>query len=224
MQGRDTSGAAGRAVRVLIADDDELFRAGLRAMLEAEGLDVVGEARRGEDALKLTTRLAPDVVLISLELQGISGTAATQAITEAAPDVKVVALTVTAEPTEVMNALIAGADGYLAKDESVEAVAAGMVRAAAAGEALLSARTTHALIERLRELGPTGPEAVQPKLSERELEVLRLMVEGRENAEIAAALYISPETVKHHVRHILHKLDAQNRVQAAVRAVRAGLV
>jgi DNA-binding NarL/FixJ family response regulator len=218
-------GFSGDEIRVLIADDQDVFRAGLRAMLEHNGLEVVGEARDSDEALRLVTIVAPDVVLMSLDMPRTSGLAATRQMAAAAPHVQVVVLTATLEAGTVIDALVAGACAYLPRDESGEALAAGVVRMAAAGTPLLSPRTARALIERLREVSPQpwAADAIRAKLSDRELDVLRLMVAGNDNAAIAAALFISSETVKHHVSSVLHKLGVQNRVQAAVEAVRAGM-
>jgi DNA-binding NarL/FixJ family response regulator len=195
-------------------------------MLERKGLQIVGEARDGEEALRLVMVTTPDVVLMSLDMPGMSGTEATRRLATAAPDVQIVVLTATLEPDRVIDALVAGACAYLPRNESVEALAAGTVRMAAAREPLLSPRTAWALIERLREVSanPEAADAIRAKLSERELEVLALIVEGKDNAAIAAGLFISPETVKRHVASILHKLGVENRLQAAVEAVRAGVV
>jgi len=222
MAGRD--GGLEGDVRILIADGEDLFRAGLRLMLERQGLHVLGDARTVDDALSATTRLSPDVVLVDLKL-GASVTELVHAIVDRAPATRVVLLAGDLDATELIDALAAGACGFLAKDESTEHIVAGIVRAAATGQWLLSERTTRAMIARLHELSanrakPAGMGALSP----RELEVLRLIVEGEDNLEIAEALCISVQTVKHHVSMILCKLQVQNRLQAAVRAVRAGVV
>jgi DNA-binding NarL/FixJ family response regulator len=214
------------AVRVAIVDGEELFRAGLRAMLETQGLQVVGEARRAAETLSLVRRTAPDVVLLSLESPGTAGREATRRLKEVAPETSVVAVTDTLDQNEVIDALAAGASAYVARDDAIETILAGVVRAAAAGEPLLSARTTRALIDRLRQLSAERMrgEALRATLSPREVEVLRLVAEGQDNGDIARLLYISPHTVKHHVRTICDKLGAHNRIEAAVRAARAGIV
>jgi DNA-binding NarL/FixJ family response regulator len=211
-------------VRVLIVDGQDLFRAGLRLMLERQGIHVIGDARTVDGALWFTSRLSPEVVLVDLAL-GASPTELVHAIIERAPAAKVVLLAADLDASEVVDALAAGACGYLAKDESAERIVAGIVRAAATGQWLLSERTTRAMIARLRDLSanratPAGIAALSP----RELEVLALIVDGKDNLEIAEALCISMQTVKHHVSTILCKLQVQNRLQAAVQAVRAGVV
>jgi DNA-binding NarL/FixJ family response regulator len=225
-KGLRRDGTNGANIRVLVVDDQDLFRAGLRALLESEGVQVVAETGSGDKALELAVRVVPDVVLLTLNMTEARGAEALRRMHEAAPDVKIIALTDTPDPGEVIDALTAGACGYLAKDESGETIAAGIVRAAAAGEPLLSARTTEALIDRLRALSNQRIRAdvLRAKLSPREIEVLALIAEGQDNGEIARLLFISPHTVKHHVRTICEKLGVQKRVEAAVWAARAGLV
>jgi DNA-binding NarL/FixJ family response regulator len=211
---------------VLLVDDQDLFRAGLRALLESEGVRVVAEAGTGDRAFELAVRVVPDVVLLDIDMSQTRAADAMARIRQAAPDAKIIALTDTSDPNEVIDALTAGACGYLAKDDSIETIVAGIVRAAAAGEPLLSGRTTWALIDRLRQLNAerVAGKGLRDVLSARELEVLALIAKGNDNAQIAGLLFISPHTVKHHVHAICEKLGAQNRVQAAVRAARAGVV
>lgn len=213
-------------IRVLIAAPQPLFRSGLRTMIEAEDMRVVAEAGTGADALDLVAGLRPDVVLVDAELPDLPGRELTLRLAELAPGARAVALLARTDPDEVLDALQGGAHGYLPKDESVQTLVGGIIRAAVAGLPLLSARTTRALLDRLRErqVGQAHGNAIKAALSERELEVLALIADGRDNAAIAAALFISRDTVKHHVHNILAKLGVENRVQAAVAAVRAGLV
>ena len=217
---------ADSALRVVIVDDEELFRAGLRAMLELQGLEVIAEASRADEALEIVPRAAPDVVLISLDAPGMPAGEATRRLVDAAPRTTVVALSGTRDARDVLDVLIAGACCDLAKAESAEERAGEIVRAAAAGETVLSPATARAVVDRLRELtrAHRAADAIGATLSSRELEVLRLIAEGNGNAEIGAVLFISPQTVKHHVTAICRKLGAENRVQAAVRAIRAGLI
>ena len=217
-------GGTGRNIRVLVVDDEDLFRMGLRSLLRTAGIDVVADARTGDEAAALAARFDPDVVLLGLDGSPIAR-AATWRIAEVAPGAKIIALTDTPEPNDVVDALAAGASGYLAKNDSIETIVAGIVRAAAAGEPLLSSRTTQALIDRLRALSARGMRggALEGKLSPRELEVLALVAEGHDNGEIADLLFISPHTVKRHVHTICEKFGVHNRIQAAVRAARAGL-
>jgi DNA-binding NarL/FixJ family response regulator len=214
------------APRVLVVDDHRLFRGGLRDVLEESGIGIAGEADSGEEAVELAAALSPDVVIMDLKLPGISGAEATRRLLAAEPNLSVLVLTVSAEGEDIDAALAAGARGYLLKDASARELVAG-VRAAAAGEAALSPAVASRLVASLRDTrrardASSGPDPVD--LSARELEVLRLISEGLENTQIAQALYISPETVKDHVSNILLKLGVENRIQAAVYAVRAGLV
>jgi NarL family two-component system response regulator LiaR len=223
-----TAGASGAdsALRVMIVDDEELFRAGLRSMLEVAGVRVVGEAARPEEALEIVPGSRPDVVVLSLDARGMPATEATRRLVRVAPGTGVLALTGGQDPDAVIDALVAGATGYLAKGESEKIRAADAVRAAAAGELVLAGDTARAAVERLRRLSAVheAADGIRATLSERELDVLRLLVDGKDNGEIGAALFISAMTVKHHVKAICRKLGADNRTQAAVRAVRAGIV
>jgi DNA-binding NarL/FixJ family response regulator len=214
-----------RPVRVAIVDDHDVFRGGLATLLAGEdGIEVVGEASTGEEGLELVARLAPDVAVMDLSLPGISGVEATRRLCATAPFTHVLVLSISAEESDITEAVHAGACGYLLKDASIDDIVAG-VRAAAGGEAVLSPRVATWLLERLRSASP-APDAVRrgAELTEREIEVLRLLAQGSENREIARALYISPQTAKNHVSSILAKLEVENRIQAAVFAVRAGLV
>ena len=210
-----------RPLRVLLVDDHTFFRAGLRSMLEAEGIDVV-EARSGEAAIGLAGTAAPDVVLMDLHMPGISGIEATRRLAEGA-GAPVVMLTMSAEDDHVVAAVRAGARGYLLKDADVAEIVAG-ARAAAAGCSWITPRVSSALVHEVRTSGRPAPGGTAAaELSDREREVLRLIADGRDNADIGSAMHISPATVKNHVTSILAKLHAANRVEAAVYAVRNGL-
>ena len=211
-------------VRVVLVDDHALFRNGLRELLEERGVDVVAEAADGETAVEVVRDLAPDVVVMDIAMPGMSGVEATMEVRAAAPSAKVIMLTVSADEHDVEGAIFAGACGYVLKDAAVEEIVAG-VRAAAAGDALLSPRIAAGILERARaNAAPSLPDSAQAKLTERESEVLSLMAEGKENAEIAEELFISPHTVKNHVSNILGKLESQTRIEAAVKAARGRLV
>jgi NarL family two-component system response regulator LiaR len=209
-------------IRVVLVDDHDLFRRGLRELLEEQGLRVVGEAADGEEAVRLAAHAAPDVVVMDLSLPRASGVEATHRLAAASPASNVLVLTISADEASVIEAIEAGACGYLLKDASAVEIAAG-VRAAAAGESLLSPRIAGRLLDRVRGPRAEGQPGQRAELSERELEVLRLLAEGSDNDEIAEALVISPRTVKNHVSSILAKLHLENRIQAAVYAVRRGL-
>jgi DNA-binding NarL/FixJ family response regulator len=185
---------------------------------------VIGEASSGPDAIALAVRSRPDVVVMDLNLPRQSGIEATRELVATQPDARVLVLTVEAGGRSVLEALIAGACGYLLKDATIEEIAAG-VRAAAAGQSFVSPRVGHHVLERLRgQAGArNGPAADETKLSERELDILRLVAEGCDNDDIAERLFLSPRTVKNHVSSILAKLEMDNRVQAAVYAVRKGI-
>lgn len=210
--------------RVLLVDDHDLFRTGLHSLLEEEGIEVVGEAARGTDALVELRNVAPDVVVMDLNMPGISGVEATRQMAMIAPLTRVLVLTISDEDADVMDAIVAGACGYLLKDASIEELVAG-IRAAARGESLVSPAIAAKVLKRLRATVPAPHEAAPPptELSERETQVLRLIANGKDNAQIAADLHISPKTVKNHISNILMKLQIENRIQAAVFAVRSGL-
>jgi DNA-binding NarL/FixJ family response regulator len=211
--------------RVLVVDDHDLFRTGLVNLLSDQGVSVVGEAATGETALRLVQELAPDVVVMDLNMPGISGVDATREIATVAPRTRVVVLTISADGGDVVDAVMAGACGYLLKDSSVQQLVNG-IRAAAAGDSLISPQIAAKVLELLRAQTTASPRAAgaATDLSDRELEVLKLIAIGKDNAEIAQALFISPKTVKNHISNILMKLQIENRIQAAVYAVRAGLV
>jgi DNA-binding NarL/FixJ family response regulator len=219
------SDGAGQQVGVLIVDDHDLFRAGLATMLQAEdGIEVLAQASRGKLGVQLAVELKPDVVLMDLRMPDLDGVEATRTIVERQPQARVIALTVATEDDDIAAALLAGACGYLGKDAPIGELAAA-IRAAARGESWLSPRAADAMLAKLRrehveEVTQTdGLELLSP----RELEILRLVARGMENAEIASALNISPRTAKNHLSSVLSKLGMTNRVQAATYAVRHGL-
>jgi NarL family two-component system response regulator LiaR len=211
--------------RVLLVDDHDLFRTGLRNLLEEEGVDVVGEAGAGEEALRHVRELQPDVVVMDLNMPGMTGVEATKKIIAHAPLTRVVVLTISDQDSDVLEAIFAGACGYLLKDASIEDVMRG-IQAAAIGESLISPTIAGKVLERVRAAtaSPGAAEAIRAELSEREIEVLKLIANGKDNAQIAADLHISPKTVKNHISNILMKLQIENRIQAAVYAVRSGIV
>jgi DNA-binding NarL/FixJ family response regulator len=211
-------------LRVLLVDDHDLFRTGLRNLLEEQGVQVVGEASGGADALRVVREIAPDVVVMDLNMPGMTGVEATREITAVAPLTRVVVLTISDEDDDVMDAIVAGACGYLVKDSSIEELMRG-IHAAAVGESLISPPIASKVLQRMRAVTlDQGAETIRAELSERELDVLRLIANGKDNAEIAEALHISPKTVKNHISNILMKLQIENRIQAAVYAVRSGIV
>jgi DNA-binding NarL/FixJ family response regulator len=216
--------ADGDRLRVLLVDDHDLFRTGLRNLLEEQGVQVVGEAASGSDALRIVREIAPDVVVMDLNMPGMSGVEATREITAIAPLTRVVVLTISDQDDDVMDAIVAGACGYLVKDSSIEELMRG-INAAAIGESLISPPIASKVLQRMRAVTlDQGAETIRAELSDRELDVLRLIANGKDNSEIAEALHISPKTVKNHISNILMKLQIDNRIQAAVYAVRSGIV
>jgi len=212
-------------VRVLIVDDHDLFRSGLRNLLEDEGVHIVGEAAAGHEALEIVREVAPDVVVMDLNMPGMGGVEATRHISTVAPLTRVVMLTISDQDNDVIDAILAGACGYLLKDSSIQELITG-IRAASRGESLISPTIAAKVLQRVR-ASSTQPEiesTIRAELSEREIEVLKLIANGKDNAMIAAELHISPKTVKNHISNILMKLQIDNRIQAAVYAVRSGIV
>jgi DNA-binding NarL/FixJ family response regulator len=209
---------------ILLADDQELVRTGLRMILSAEeDLEVVGEAVDGRQAVDLAHALRPDVVLMDIRMPVLDGIAATSRITGTLRDVKVVMLTTFDRSQLVYDSLLAGASGFLLKDAPAEQLVGG-VRAVARGEELLAPRITRRLIEEFTRAGRQGRPPGYDQLTERETEVLGLVARGRSNAEIAAELYVSVQTVKTHVARLLAKLGLRDRVQVVVLAYEHGLV
>ena len=215
------TGHSNDRVRVLVVDDDEHFRAGLAELLTAHGLDVVATAGNARDAVDVSRMLRPDVVLMDVEMPGRNGIEATPGVLAACPEARVVMLTVSGDGTDVLEALLAGATGYLVKGTAPAALVAG-IRAAAAGDALLSPGLATKLLGRMQAVAPVAARS-GALLSERELEVLRLLAAGKANADIARELFLSPYTVRNHISNILSKLQIANRTEAAAYAIRSGL-
>jgi DNA-binding NarL/FixJ family response regulator len=207
----------------MVVDDHELFRGGLVGLLEERGIRVVAEAAMAREALEMLDERNPDVILMDLNMPGMSGVEALQRLTAIAPLKRVVVITVMADEESVMDALLAGACGYVLKDQPIDQIVES-IRAAARGESLLSPRIASRLVRRLREPEDTDTHGTDPQLTGRELEVLQLVAQGVDNQEIAKSLYLSEHTVKNHVSNILLKLQVENRLQAAVRAVRGRMV
>jgi DNA-binding NarL/FixJ family response regulator len=211
-------------VRVLIVDDDDLMRAGLRAVLSSDAtVEVVGEAGDGAEAPGAARRLRPDVVLMDIRMPGVDGIAATRDVLEAAPETRVVILTTFEEDDYIFGALGAGASGFLLKRTRPEDLIAA-VHTIAAGDSLLAPSVTRRVIERMA----TAPAPVRPgrrleSLTPRERDVLELVARGLSNGEIATELVIEESTVKTHVKRILGKLGARDRVQAVIAAFEGGL-
>ena len=214
---------ASDAIRVVICDDHALFRRGLTMVLADEpGIEVVGEAEDGDAAVAAAEELAPDVVLMDVRMPKRSGIEATRAIAELVPTARIVMLTVSDEEEDLYEAVKAGAAGYLLKEISIEEVAEA-IRSVMTGQSLITPSMASKLLAEFSNLSKKAEarNAVPaPRLTERELEVLRLVAQGMSNKEIATELYISENTVKNHVRNILEKLHLHSRMEAVVYAVR----
>jgi NarL family two-component system response regulator LiaR len=205
-------------INILIVDDHSVVRQGLKMFLGLDPeLNVVGEAANGVQALEMAKQLKPDVVLMDLMMPIMDGVTATQEIRRKLPDVEVIALTSVLEDASVVGAVRAGAIGYLLKDTQAEELCRA-IKAAASGQVQLSPQAAARLVREVR--APESPES----LTERETDVLRLLATGKANKEIAMALHVSETTVKTHVSNILMKLGVSSRTQAALHAVRIGLV
>ena len=229
----DVEGPSGTApdardgIRVMICDDHALFRRGLIMVLESEdGVEVVGEAEDGEDAIAKAAELAPDVILMDVRMPRVSGIDATRAIADVVPTAKILMLTVSDEEEDLYEAIKAGATGYLLKEISIEEVASA-IRSVVNGQSLISPSMASKLLNEFTNLAKKADErqaVPTPRLTERELEVLKLVAQGMSNREIAGELYISENTVKNHVRNILEKLHLHSRMEAVVYAVREKLL
>ncbi len=214
-------------LRVLIADDHPLLRGGLRALLRAvPGTAVVGEAATGEDAIALAAELQPDVIVMDLQMPGVSGIDATRRILDTSPHIGVLVVTMFEDDYSVFAAMRAGAKGYVLKDTDEEDILHA-IRALGKGEAIFSPAVAQRVIDFFTgtrsEIGQAVPARAFPELTDREREVLDLIAQGLSNPEIASRLYLSPKTVRNHISNIYAKLQVADRAQAIVRAREAGL-
>ena len=212
-------------MRILLADDHALFRSSLRSLLEARGVEVVGEASDGRQAVDLAGRLRPDLVLMDISMPVLSGIEATRQLTAHASEVKVVILTASMEDEDLFEALRAGAHGYLLKNLEADSFF-GLLDRALAGEAALSPQLSRKVLHAFTKRETARPQHEDPDaLTDREREVLELMVDGvTSNRHLAKRLDVSENTVKFHVRNILDKLHLHNRAQAVSHALRHGMV
>lgn len=211
-----------KAGRVLIVDDQTLFRTGLTSLLsEDERVDVVGQALDGSDAVKQALRLKPDVVLMDIKMPNLDGIEATRQIVEALPETKVLILTTFESDSQVIQALKAGASGYVLKDSSVTAIVSSIV-AVMSGERVMASAVANRVLEMLT--GTTTPKEFYDGLTNREIEILKLLASGMANKQIAYRLKISEKTVRNHVSNTYEKLGIYDRSQAVLYAVKKGLV
>jgi DNA-binding NarL/FixJ family response regulator len=211
-------------MRILVADDHSLFRDGLTSLLKASGFEIAGEVGDGEQAVRETLRLKPDIVLMDLNMPGMNGLQALRQIRAAAPSTKVVMLTVSDRSQDLVEAIESGAYGYLLKSLDSQSFIASM-RGLEEGKAPISGEmTSHLLAHIAQQAGSTNlMSESKPVLSEREIDILRLIAHGMKNKAIADDLKISENTVKYHLKHILQKLNLKNRAEAAAYAVQSGL-
>ena len=212
-------------IRVLVVDDQELFRRGLVMLLAVEpGVEVVGEAGDGVAGTQLAATVAPDVVLLDVRMPKRSGIDACRAIKEAVPSAKIIMLTASEEEADLYEAVKSGASGYLVKDSSIDEVAQA-VRVVADGQSLISPSMAVKLIDEFKQMSRPQPDSVPGlRLTERELEVLRLVAKGLNNREVAKQLFISENTVKTHAARVFAKLSAKRRTQAVQLAKEAGII
>jgi DNA-binding NarL/FixJ family response regulator len=213
------------SIRVLIVDDHALFRRGLQMVLEGEDdIDVVGEASDGAEAVKTAEETTPDVVLMDVRMPKRSGIEATRTIKDTLPSTRILMLTISDEEADLYEAIKGGASGYLLKDASTDEVAQA-VRVVADGQSLISPSMAMKLLDEFKQMSRQDrSQPTTPRLTERELEVLRLVAQGLNNREIAKQLFISENTVKNHVRNILEKLQLHSRMEAVMYAVREKLL
>jgi len=216
-----------KKIKILLADDQALFREGLNTLLSVqEGFEVIGEANNGEEVLRMAAQNRPDVVLMDMRMPVMNGAVATRRMKEAFPECRVIALTTFDDDEYVFDALRAGAVGYLLKDVSSEKLFEA-IRTAARGEYFLQPSITAKVVSEFARIAPQTKGDAAPledPLSSRELEVLKLVATGANNKEIAATLFIAEGTVKNHLTSILAKLQARDRMQAAIRARELGIL
>jgi two-component system NarL family response regulator len=215
----------GEPIRVAVVDDQELFRRGLTMLLGVEDdIEVVGEAGDGVAATELAASAVPDVILMDVRMPKRSGIEACLAIKEVAPTARIIMLTVSDEEADLYDAVKNGASGYLLKDSSIDEVAQA-IRVVSDGQSLISPSMAIKLLDEFKQMSRSDRQQVpSPRLTDRELEVLKLVAQGLNNREIAKRLFISENTVKNHVRNILEKLQLHSRMEAVMYAVREKLL
>ncbi|MFB2921228.1 response regulator [Aerosakkonema funiforme] len=209
---------------VLIVEDNPMLQVGLRHALSTQPeLEVIGQVEDGLQAVSTAVQLKPDIALVDIELPGMDGITLTQRIKEILPDTRIIILTHYTNQTKVMAALSSGANGYCVKGVSIPQLEAAIM-AVAAGNWYLDAKIADCVLQNIRQPLPDGEELEKVRLTEREMQVLQQLVEGKSNTEIGVELGVSANTIKGHVQQIIHKLKASDRTQAAVKALRLGLV
>jgi DNA-binding NarL/FixJ family response regulator len=210
-------------IRVLLADDHRMLREGLRRSLTEEGFDIVGEAENGEEAVRLASELRPEVVLMDVSMPELDGVGATKLIRQDPDGPQVIMLTMHADKEVLADAIRAGASGYLVKDCSTEEIASA-VRMAMQGDTAISPQLAATMLDEVRRLDLPDTVEDDRVVTKREEEVLQLIADGCSTPEVAEQLYISQKTVKNHLASIYQKLDARDRTQAVLQAVRMGIV
>lgn len=212
-------------IRLMIADDHKLFREGIKALLAVTNdIEIIGEAEDGDSVLKQARELEPDVILMDINMPGLNGIRATEQILEKQPQTRIIMLTMLEDDASIFLAMRAGARGYLLKGADPQEVLS-VIRAVAEGQALFGPAIATRLMNYFKELSakPIVSGTPFPELTERELEVLRLISQGLNNQEIARKLFLSPKTIRNHITNIFSKLQVADRAQAIVRAREAGL-
>ncbi len=210
-------------IRVLLADDHRMLREGLRRSLSEEGFDIVGEAENGEQAVRMVAELEPDIVLMDVSMPEMGGVEATRLIGGTVTNTQVIMLTMHADKEVLADAIRAGASGYLVKDCSTEEIA-DAIRMAMQGDTALSPQLAATMLDEVRRLDVPDSADEDRVITKREEEVLQLIADGCSTPEVAEQLYISQKTVKNHLASIYQKLDARDRTQAVLQAVRMGIV
>jgi DNA-binding NarL/FixJ family response regulator len=225
---RDSPATSRRPITVVLVDDERLVRAAVAKSLAPSTVELVGEAGNAGDAISLVVEVRPDVVLIDLKLPGATGVEAIEQLARLAPATRILILT-RREQNRVVEAIVAGASGYILKTAAPEAIVAA-IQATAAGDSVLSPQIAGKLLERIRERdvpltsdSDDAASAIRAALTTRELEIFTLLASGRSNLEIGGALSVSTNTISNHIASILRKLALDNRIQAAVQAVRSGI-
>ncbi|MBI2704082.1 MAG: response regulator transcription factor [Actinobacteria bacterium] len=210
-------------IRLMLADDHRMLREGLRRSMTDQGFDVVGEARDGDEAIRLAEELQPEVILMDVTMPEVDGVEATRQIKQLFPEIRVVMLTMHADQEVLASAMRVGASGYLVKDCSTEEIA-NAIRDVAGGKTALSPQLAASMLEEVRRLDQPAANDEDRIVTKREEEVLQLIANGFSTTEVAEKLFISQKTVKNHLASIYQKLDARDRTQAVLQAVRMGIV